>query len=147
MLFESSGGVFDCLCVVSSRVGRLASFELVHGGAEFLHRERLHCMVLLLAVVLVFVLKSLRSSYNSANTFAISCLSYLLLPVLSCMCVFTVFLRLVLIEMSVFSSPRKLLKMFRFFCLLCFDRTYLFLIMLLVYFGCPSFFGVVLRFE
>ena len=41
---ESSGGAFDHLCVDSSRVCSLASFELVDGVAEFLHRELIHCI-------------------------------------------------------------------------------------------------------
>ena len=56
----------------------LPLFASVDGVAAFLHRERLHCVLVLLVSVLVFVFVCLRrSSYDSANTSALSCLSYL----------------------------------------------------------------------
>ena len=60
MFVESSGGLFDHICVDSSRVCSFASFELVDGVAEFLHHERRHCVLVLLVIVLVFVFVSLR---------------------------------------------------------------------------------------
>ena len=60
VLFESSGGVFDHLGVDSSRVGRFSSFQLVDGVVEFLHRGRLHCVLVLFVLVLVFVFVLLR---------------------------------------------------------------------------------------
>ena len=83
---KSSGREFDHLRVNPSSVCSFASFELDEGVVEFLHRERLHCVLVLLIMVFVFVFRVLRrraSSY-SANTSAISSLSYLLLPPLSC---------------------------------------------------------------
>ena len=54
-VFEPSVGVFDHHCVDSSRVRSFASFESIGGVAEFLHRERLHCVLVLLVIVLMFV--------------------------------------------------------------------------------------------
>ena len=45
-------------CSLSLLVGHwmaLTRLELVDGVAEFLHRERFHCMLVLLVLVLVFV--------------------------------------------------------------------------------------------
>ena len=53
--FYFSGGVFDHLCVDTSRVCSFVSFELVHGIAELLHRERRHRVMWLVATVLVAV--------------------------------------------------------------------------------------------
>ena len=76
----SCGRVFDHLCVDSSRVCSSASFELVGGVAEFLIRVRG------------------APPKNSANTSAISFLSYLWVPTFSCMCVMRTSLRLVLMD-------------------------------------------------
>ena len=62
MCVESSGRVFDHLSVDSSRVCRFSSFKLVDGAVEFLHRERLHCVLVLLVLVLVFAFVFLSSS-------------------------------------------------------------------------------------
>ena len=59
MRLESSGKVFDHLGVDSSRVGR-SSFQLVDGAVEFLHREWLHCVLVLFVPVIVFVFVLLR---------------------------------------------------------------------------------------
>ena len=51
-VLESFGRVFDHLSADSSRVGRLFLFS---GVVEFLHRERLHCLLVLFVFVFVFV--------------------------------------------------------------------------------------------
>ena len=48
------------ISVDSSRVCRFSSFKLVDGVVEFLHRERLQCVFVLLVLVLVFVFVCLR---------------------------------------------------------------------------------------
>ena len=58
--FESFGEVFDHFSVDSSRVGRCSSHKLVDGVVEFLHREWLHRVLVLLLIVLVFVIVFLR---------------------------------------------------------------------------------------
>ena len=60
VLFESSCRIFDHLGVDSSRVCSFASFMLVGGVVEFLHRERLHCVLVLFVLILVFVFVLLR---------------------------------------------------------------------------------------
>ena len=74
------------------------------------------------------------------------CLSYLLAPVLSCMCVLRTFLRLVLTDV-VSLRPRKFLKMSAILCLrssFMIQRS-VFLIVLLVSFFVWLSFGVELR--
>ena len=88
------------------------------------------------------------SSYNSANTSTMSCLSFALLPALSCMCVVETFLRLVLMD-AVFRSPRQVLRMFAMLCLLSsflIVRIFFLIILLVSFFACLSLFCVVLRF-
>ena len=77
-----------------------------------------------------------------------SCLSYLSVPVLSCMRVMSTFLRLVLME-EVFLSPRKLLKLSAVACLrslFLFARGAFLMILLVYVFVCLSSFGAELRF-
>ena len=52
--------LFDHLSVDSLRVRSFASLKLVDGIVEFLHRERFHCVLVLLGPVLVFVFVRLR---------------------------------------------------------------------------------------
>ena len=54
-VFESCGRVIDHLSVDTSRVCLFSFVNLVDVVAEFLHRERLHCLLLLRVLVFVFV--------------------------------------------------------------------------------------------
>ena len=52
------GTVLEHLGVDTSRVGRFSSFQLVGGVVEFLHREWLHCVLVLFVLVLVFCVRA-----------------------------------------------------------------------------------------
>ena len=93
--FESSAGVFDHLYVDTSRVGKFA-LCLLMASSSFLHREGRHrewrrrVLWLVVTVLVVFVPSSLRCGdplRTPRTFFLMPCLSYLLVPVLSCMCV------------------------------------------------------------